>query len=131
MRTGISVDGITELQRFEPSVADDDPALLWFIDIRCEGAQIPTDPEEARRWLLANSAWLSAGLDDTAEHLAVGVDSDVLPFQRTIRQSPKGIKAQVVGSAIRRIDAREISKHIRAIRRNWKRLVGGLEPVNV
>jgi hypothetical protein len=133
VRTGISIDRSTGLERFEPGPDEDesDPVLLWFIDVRCKASSIPREPEEARQWLIANAPWIVTGLDQVAEELSVGVDHDILPFQRPIPEAPAKIHAQVVGSAMRRIDATEIAVQIRSIRRHWKRLLASLEPAGV
>jgi hypothetical protein len=130
VRTGLSINGSTALERFETGADEFDPVLLWFVDIRCKGAQLPCEPEEARQWLIANTAWIIKGLDEVAEELSVGIDID-LPFERVLTGSPNKIRAVVVGAAMRRFEAKQIATEIGSIRRHWKRLLASLEPVGV
>ena len=46
------LDEFTVLDRFEEGSADHDPALIWSVDLRCNGSGLPVDADGACRWLL-------------------------------------------------------------------------------
>jgi hypothetical protein len=129
IRTGVSIDGPTELERFESGSSDEDPALLWFIDVRSSGRRLPGDAEGARQWFLSNAAWIKAGLSDFADEISAGIDADVFPLKRPIAGAPTGARSYIVCSAIRRIDGLKLAKVVRGLQRNWETWVDELEPV--
>src|SRR5437867_2729663 len=83
-RSGVAVDDAVLLHSFEPGAEASDPALLWYVDIRCEGPRLPARPDPVRQWLLAQRVILAGGLRALAEELRAGVDVDVWPLQRPI-----------------------------------------------
>ena len=40
IRTAVTVDGDTVLHRFQPGEGASDPALLWYVDLRCAGRRL-------------------------------------------------------------------------------------------
>ena len=42
VRTGVELDGETVASLFEEGDPERDPALLWFVDLRCEGPDCRT-----------------------------------------------------------------------------------------
>ena len=48
-----------------------DPSLLWYVDVRCSGDQLPRDPQAAREWFLKNARFF-------VEHLKQVADADTL-----------------------------------------------------
>jgi len=103
-----------------PAELEDDPlasALLWFVDIRCRGKELPTEAEAARRWFLLNRGMLKEGLEEFAGELLAGTDDD---HPNSLRRSPShsseesngDLVVQYVCSSIRRVKGRELSDAI-------------------
>jgi len=129
LRTGIEVDGETLLEDYLPGSREHDPALLWYVDLRCEGDRLPAEPEAVRAWFLENSQMIQRGFAACADELKVGIDSfdqDFRPYERRIGQTPDGTVLRVVISAIRRIDARKIAVELRRIGAEWERSLRAL-----
>src|SRR5438876_12275597 len=81
IRTGIEINGETELGLEEGFTGDEqDPVLLWFVDLRMEGKKLPTDPEEVRQWLLKHSPGICAGFQLLAGEIQAGVDFNTYPY---------------------------------------------------
>lgn len=132
LRTGVDLDGMTLLEAFEPGGADHDPTLLWYVDLRGEGDDLPAEPEAAQAWLRENAAAIRSGLAACADELAVGLDlsaDDVLPYQRNLPELPDGSRWQVVVSAIRRPEARRMAGELRRLSRDWNRVLRKLSPL--
>ncbi len=94
---GIELDAETTLlDDFLPGPPEfeNDPlgsALLWYVDIRCRGKELPSDPEGARRWFLAHRAEFENGLHEFADEVRAGTDDD-----STLRKSaPCGGRLEV------------------------------------
>src|SRR5438874_10628438 len=81
VRTAIEVDSETTFHQFEPGSEESDPALLWYVDLRCEGEDLPSEPEDARKWLLANADLIKHGFRLLADKVAAGVDWSVYPVE--------------------------------------------------
>jgi hypothetical protein len=72
----VAIDDRTVLHLFEPGRDDSDPALLWFVDLRCRGRRLPTEAESARQWLLDQGPIVRAGFAVLADEIRVGLDED-------------------------------------------------------
>ena len=130
-RTGIDSDESQLLHFFQPGRGEADPALLWYLDVRCEGDGLPDDGTVARDWFLTHQAFFVSQLTKVAdEELSAGFDAEMRPFQREI-VAPDGTRVLIVVSAVRRLVAREIAKNIRQVSQNWKSLMGQLVPLSV
>ena len=125
-RTGLEIDGETVLERFEKGRKAEDSALLWFVDIRCAGNQLPSEPEAAREWLLARASVIQAGLRTMAAELSAGIDFSA-PIARVIPKMGNGISAKIFCSAVRRLPALEIAKSLTEISEHWKEFLDHLE----
>ena len=113
----------------QPGSEEHDPALLWYVDIRCEGRTLPSEPEAARQWFLENAPLIQCGLAKCADELQVGVDTinaDVRPYKRELPERPGGTTLRVFVSAIRRMDARNIASELRAIGDQWTNILRAL-----
>src|SRR5947207_6480872 len=74
-RTGIDVDNEEMWHRFEePPEAEADPALVWYVDVRCHGPAVPAGREEARVWLLKNTPVIKRAFEQIADKLHAGYD---------------------------------------------------------
>jgi hypothetical protein len=121
VRTGIEMDGELLLERYFPGEAEKDPALLWYVDVRCSSLQpIAADPGEARRFFLNIGAQVQSALLETAEELRAGMDSEIWPHRKEIHHLPQGAAGEVVCSAMKRITDGELAQVLRDLARNWK-----------
>jgi len=131
LRTGIDVDGETILEHYQPESGDSNPALLWYMDVRLSGDQLPSDPLEARDWLAANSEFFRSQLERVAEeNLEAGFDAELRPFRRRLGGCPEGCSAEVVISAVRRLEARDIADQVRSLAQHWCTVLEELAPLS-
>ncbi len=127
-RTGIDIDGTQWLQSFTAGQEDNDPTLLWYVDIECKGRRVPNDPPKARDWLSNHSDFFVGLLTKIADdELEAGFDVDWRPFQHKIASGPDGTTVRITISAIRRLVARQIAKEIRKLAQKWTSLLKRLE----
>ena len=126
MRTGVEIDRETVLERFERGNKEEDSALLWFVDVRCSGGNLPGETEAAREWLLEKAPIIQAGMRQVASELGAGIDF-CAPILRKIPNVGKGVTVGICCSAIRRLHARDIAKALDEISAHWKELLKQLE----
>ena len=132
LRTGVDLDGVTLLETFEPGGEEHDPTLLWYLDLRCEGNDLPAEPETAQEWLRANAEAIRNGLATCADELAVGLDlpdEDLQPYERSLPRQPDGSRLRIHVSAIRRPEARQIAGELRSLSRTWDHVLRELRPL--
>jgi hypothetical protein len=125
VRTGLSADDMVLFDRYEGR-SKRNPALRWFVDVRCEG-KLPTDAEKARAWLLDHAPEIKAGLDEFGETLHAGLDIDSWPVLHPMKRAPKGTRITFACSAVRSTDARSISAIIKKIADNFEAYVKRLQ----
>ena len=125
-RTGVEIDGETVLERFERGNKTEDSALLWFVDIRCSGGNLPNEAEAAREWLLEKASIIQAGVREVANELRAGIDFSA-PISRKIPNVGKGITVEICCSAIRRLQALDIAAALDEISSHWKEFLKKLE----
>ncbi len=128
VRTGIELNDVTAFESFESTGDDYDPALRWYVDIRCEGSSIPDAPPRVREWLLNNGMYVRDGLAVLADKIRAGVDLG-FPFHWQVPNGPSGTSILVSCSALRRVDTREIAEILNGIGQNWERIVSQLPAV--
>ncbi len=126
IRTGIELNGTTVFERFESGGDDYDPALVWYVDIRCESNNLPQAAEEARDWLQRHGKYIRDGLPVLAAKLQAGVDVGSYPLRWQVPNVPEGLRVTVVCSALRRVPGLEIAKVLNEIGESWVELVKGL-----
>jgi hypothetical protein len=130
IRTGIEINGETEFGLEEGFTGEEqDPVLVWFVDLRVEGKKLPTDPEEVRQWLLKQSPVICAGFQLLAEELQTGVDFNTYPYLWPIPDAPRGVRMIIACSAMRRADARAIRDVLLENAAHWKERIGQLPAV--
>ena len=122
IRTGIEINGNTALSRFDDGTADSDPALLWYVDVKCSGKSLPVDPEEARGFLIRHETQIRQAISGLADEIPAGVDPDAWPVRRTAR-AKAGFTIEVACSAVRRLEAVEIAQRLREVAMQWRDLV--------
>jgi hypothetical protein len=133
VRTGIELDGETILGIFDEGPPDeqDNPmgsALLWYVDVRCRGEDLPDGAEAARGWLIEHAEPILSGLHSLSENLAVGLDDGGPIVWRDFPQSAQGVTLEVVCSSIRRIGGLEISAVLKNIADHFVDIVQQLAP---
>ncbi|MFO0891687.1 MAG: hypothetical protein U0790_21400 [Isosphaeraceae bacterium] len=140
IRMGVELDGETLLlSHSEPGPADreDDPlgpALLWFVDIRCQGEDLPRDAESARGWFLKNRDALIEGLEEFAQEIKAGTDDDSpVLFPKTLAPAGQGQKEDLVVnyvcSSIRRIKGPQLSHSMQEIADRFSEYLAQLRPL--
>ena len=128
IRTGVELDGETIADRYEGGGSEPDPALLWYVDLRCDGSGIPDGPDEASHWLIDHSDTIRSGFSAFAEHLRAGADSDVYSLTwDKFENVPENVRISIACSAIRRIDAREMASILKEIGDNWITIIHRLD----
>jgi hypothetical protein len=129
IRTGIDIDNQTVLSCFE-GAEEDDPALVWFVDVRCSGQRLPRDVEEARRWLERHEAQIAGVLEALAKRLPEGLDPSEWPLKLTKRLTGQ-VSVTVACSAVRRVEARKLDQILRDIAKHWSDRLKSLDVVQV
>jgi hypothetical protein len=128
IRTGVELDDRTIAERYEEGEEEHDPALLWYVDLRCIGPGIPDDPSGAEHWLLRQSPIIHDGYARYAETLRVGADPDLYSLTWSdFVGVPEDVRMTIACSAIRRIDAREMSSILAEIGGRWDELMKELD----
>lgn len=127
VRTGLGIDDQMVLHHFVPGDADSDPALLWFVDIRCSGDRLPTDAEAARDWLLHHVPAIQHGLESAAERLEVGVDEES-PLREPFKL-PRPFRGEIIASSVRRLASGELAGELRALAASFELELGHLSPL--
>lgn len=126
VRTGVDVDGRQLFSHLEKGATDTDPALLWYVDVRCSGPNLPQTPARVRRWLTDASDLIVGVLEEAAASVPLGIDPSDWPLQRARIDKVRGVKVAVVCSAVRRADAKDIARHLLDIAREWPSLISAL-----
>jgi hypothetical protein len=130
IRTGVEINGETALGLEEGFAGDElDPVLLWFVDLRCEGKKLPTDPEEVREWLLKHSPVIRAGFETLAGQIGAGIDFNTYPYLWPVPNAPRGVHMTIACSAMRRNDARAIREVLSDIATHWQETLARLPAV--
>ena len=127
IRTGVELDGNLLLHRLDEGAADDDPGLIWFIDVGFEGEGLPHEAELVRDFLLGRKSETAAALAQFSDEIsATGVDSGAWPLRRRVPDSAGGVSVTLTCSAIRRLEGREIASKLSDLARDWAAIVGDL-----
>ena len=120
-RMGVELNEETILEQFEPGKNEPDPLLLWFVDVRCKGSDVPADAVASPQWLLSTGSIISEGLTRFADHLrrvGVDIDGDTLQWSE-FPDDNDGVERKIVCSASRRFNAVEIAEIVDDIRDHW------------
>jgi hypothetical protein len=132
VRTAIELDGDVVFHRFEAGTPDIDPALLWYVDLRCEGNDLPSDPEQARVWLLENTGPIKEGFRRLAEKLRAGVDISIYPIEWSeFPSSPEGVHMSIVCSTVGRLPSLDLPRILVDIEQHWEDRVRSLPAVQL
>jgi hypothetical protein len=133
VRTGIEIDREVVFGRLESGRDAPNPLLTWYVIVECEGESLPGQSEDARQWLLANTAVIRHGLESIAEKIEPGLDLDPGPQQQEIAGAPHGVKMTVIYTAIRRFEAQRMAGVLRDIAAHWEdciRILPEIQPAS-
>ncbi len=131
IRAGLGLGDRSVLQSFERSENEPDPALLWYLDLRIEGACLPTEVESARRWLVEHERPLMREFADAATKLQLGLDQgDARPFVRRF-DLQTGVSGVITVSGVRALDEGELSEAVSYTGKNLSAIIEALEPALV
>jgi hypothetical protein len=114
VRMGVELDGQPLFERFEPGppeLADEamGSALQWYIDLRCIGERLPTEPGEVLNWFRIRSLAIQNTLAELAGELSAGIDDD-FPIESSVKiLDHEGTQLKIVCAVIRRIARRAFS----------------------
>ena len=125
LRSGIDFNDERVLESFVPGTQPEDSTLLWFIDVRCSGENLPHEPESIRNWLLNRSEAIQSALNELAEELRAGIDNG-WPLKKDIL-TQDGIGMALYCSAIRRLTGRQISQVLSDLKTTWPDLITHLD----
>jgi hypothetical protein len=118
VRTGLDVNDDRIFQEFRSGSEAEDPSLLWFVEVQCEGTSLPTEPDAAREWFLRHTPTTRAKLADVADRLTVGIDELSMPFVQSWTDASEHVTFRIRCSAIRRLSGLEIARHLREVAAN-------------
>jgi hypothetical protein len=130
IRTGIEIDGNTLLSRFDEGGSDPDPAIVWYVDVKCRGKSLPKDSEGARRFLISHGATIRRAIASLADEIPAGIDPTAWPVRRETKSKPD-VRIEVACSAVRRLEALKLSDTLRDVASHWSDLVESLAEVEV
>jgi hypothetical protein len=120
LRTGIDLDGQTLAECYVSGTEEADPALKWYIDLRYQGAELPTDADAARAWFQSREGECVSTLRQVAAELDTGLDHDALPYRKAFSSDKPDVKLEVAASAQNRITALQVAEHFRNLAVNWR-----------
>jgi hypothetical protein len=127
VRTGVEVGGNTVLSTFESGNAAHDPALLWYVDVICEGKRLPKESENAKHWLSSQAKNIRRLLGSLAKKVGAGIDPGDWPVHH--QGIIHGVKMRVSCSAVSRVEARKLPRILDEIAEHWDEYVGDLAAV--
>jgi hypothetical protein len=129
IRTGIELDEDTIFETYEASGSEVDPTLLWYIDLRCKGPGIPSDPQEAKRWLLDHAEIVREGFLRCASEFEAGRDVELYPILWSkFHELPEGVEITIACATNRRIWALSVPKLLEDVAEHWRERIEHLEP---
>jgi hypothetical protein len=129
IRTGIDFEGITLLESFTPGGDEDDPVLLWYVDVQLEGVIPVRSPEHLRRWLSELTGTLQPFLDRVADEMDAGADGE-WPVRRSFDLNAGDLRLTVSATGVRRLAARQLGERVREIGQRWREFVEALHPLS-
>jgi hypothetical protein len=123
-RSGIEIGNEAAFSHFEQGNPDTDPALVWYIDVRCSGPTLPQEREAARDWLLRHAEPIARLVRDAANVVPLGYDPTEWPLQVT--GAIDGVDVTVASSAVRRSEARRLAEVLGAFADHLQELIRSL-----
>lgn len=130
IRTGVDLDGAECFQDYVPGAGEEDPAILWYLDVRGRGAGVPSDPDQLWQWLLDSEPAIQQACQRAAEQLSAGVDGDGWPFRLRFPNLMTDVDVEIVGSALRRVEGTEMGRFILEFASDWSPMLTRLASVS-
>jgi hypothetical protein len=112
-RAGLESDDeagtLSDFQEGPPDLAEDPlgSALLWYLDVRCAGEDLPRDVEQARHWFREHVPILRPGRLAMADMLRAGVDDSYPVRWGQFENRPPGVAIEAVFSCTRGLSGQE------------------------
>ena len=129
IRTGIELDDDTIFENYEEGRHEVDPTLSWYVDLRSKGPGIPSDPQEAKQWLLDHQEIVREGFSRCASELEAGRDVDLYPLLwRKFAGVPEDVEMTIVCATNRRIYALSVPELLKDVAEHWRERIEHLEP---
>jgi hypothetical protein len=125
MRTGLDVGGIS-IEHYEDGSGEDDPALVWYVDLRLDDDHGPQNPDDARRWLIDHASLVTDTYRLLADKLEVGVDPDVWPLKIENPTAIAGVRMAAVCSCTRRVPALTMRATVQGVAEHWREYLQSL-----
>jgi hypothetical protein len=97
--------------------------LEQYVDVEFDGDTLPADPEEARHWLVRRAGAVATALRAVADELSLGIDVGSWPVKRSIGELPRGVRATISCSAVRRSDCRQIAERLLELASQWRQII--------
>ena len=130
IRTGVEINGDPVLGRFEKGDGEEDSVLEWYVDIRCSVGKLGNASEDARHWLLKHGGIIKTALGSLADELKTGMDFSST-LSRQVAGTPKGVRIEIVCSAVRRATACEMATVLSDLSVRWPELVRSLPELDL
>lgn len=129
VRMGLDGGRGLSLSQFEPGSHNDDPSLVWYVDVTFEAPRLPNNREALCEWLASRAAQVAELLEAIAEGLPAGVDGEgPLKLSRSL---PNRVRLTIACSAMKRVTARRLSAILREVGANFRQYVEELAMVPV
>jgi hypothetical protein len=112
IHTGIEVNGITCYERFEIEGEEYDPALIWYVEVYCEGDELPDDAAGALSWLKSHAGPIKDGLQNLAAKVQIGLDHNTTPLHWPVSNAPHGVSMKILCDVARRRVGLDMAKLI-------------------
>jgi hypothetical protein len=125
VHTGIESEGETLWEDFQAGKSRDErnPILLWTIDLRCRGKNLPQEACEARSWLLDQAPLIKEAFRQLATELEAGMDADPLPLAWNVPGSSRGVRMTIVCTACHRIVGRTMGGIVKGVGEHWEAIL--------
>jgi hypothetical protein len=130
IRSGLCVGEEACVNIFSGPEPGDDPILLWYVDVRCDGLRARSIGR-ILDWFRRNRHLAVKGLRRLAEKVRAGMDSDIWPVEEVVKGTPRGVKMRVVCSAARRMSGVKIAKRIEETATHWDEYLQALQRAEV
>lgn len=124
VRSGVEFNEQRILERFEPGASPEDSALIWFVDVRCSGENLPSEPDSIRQWFLNHAETIRTELYKLSQELIAGIDSG-WPVKKEIA-AQGALRMAIYCSAIWRLSGREISHILSGLGDRWSAVIQSL-----
>jgi len=129
VRTGIELDEDMIFERYEEGAPESDPTLLWYVDLRCIGPELPTDPRAAKQWFLEHEQIIRAGFTQCAAEVEAGRDLELYPLLWTkFSAAPPNVEMTIACATNRRMWGLSVPKLLEDVAAHWRERIEQLEP---